>query len=337
MLTHLATEIADDASIDLLEATTLARMTPTTVDVVVTTHDGWRLTERCLEHLQEQTIAHTVIVSDGASTDGTPQRIRARFPHVRLLTCTSDPGYATATNRGVEAGNGDVIVLLNNDAYCRPDFLEYLVQAFEDARVGAVAPLTLRPDERTIDGVGLTVDATLAPFIRLTGRSHEDAELSRPLLTAPGSGADAYRRSAWIAAGGFDERLSFYGADMDLGLRLRALGWTAAAEPRAVAIHERSATSGHRSERARNSGGWARGFLLRRWGILSSRAGLRTVLTEGLVAIADVAISRDAVALRSRIRGWKAAGGVPRLEVPRDAIAREIGFVESLRLRWAAR
>jgi hypothetical protein len=53
MLTHLATEIADDASIDLLEATTLARMTPTTVDVVVTTHDGWRLTERCLERSEE--------------------------------------------------------------------------------------------------------------------------------------------------------------------------------------------------------------------------------------------------------------------------------------------
>ena len=41
------------------------------IDVVITTHQGWELTNRCLKHLQEQTVAHTVIVSDSASTDGT--------------------------------------------------------------------------------------------------------------------------------------------------------------------------------------------------------------------------------------------------------------------------
>jgi N-acetylglucosaminyl-diphospho-decaprenol L-rhamnosyltransferase len=308
-----------------------------TLDVVIVTHNGWELTEKCLGYLRAQTVAHHAIVSDGGSTDGTPENVRRLFPHVTLLEYHDDPGYAAAANQGVAAGTGDVVLLLNNDAYCRPDFLEHLVAAFDDARVGAVAPLTLRPDERTIDGVGLTLDATLAPFIRLTGRPYEEADSGRPALAAPGSGADAYRRSAWIEAGGFDERLSFYGADMDLGLRLRALGWSAVAAPRAVAIHERSATSGHRSKRARQSGGWARGFLIRRWGILSSRSGPRTLLTESLVTIADMAISRDTVAARSRISGWKAAGGVPRLAVPTDAIARDIGFLESLRLRWNVR
>jgi N-acetylglucosaminyl-diphospho-decaprenol L-rhamnosyltransferase len=307
------------------------------VDVVIATHQGWELTERCLRHLEAQTLPHNVIVSDGASTDGTPENVRRLFPKVALIAHQKDPGYATAANEGVALGSGEVILLLNNDAYCRPDFLEHLVASFEDGQVGAVAPLTLRPDERTIDGVGLTLDATLAPFIRLTGRPSEVAASDRPVLSAPGSGADAYRRSAWIEAGGFDERLSFYGADMDLGLRLRALGWTTVAAPRAVAVHERSATSGHRSKRARQSGGWARGFLIRRWGILSGRSGARTLLTESIVVIADMAISRDTVAVRSRINGWKAAGGTPRLELPREAVDREIGFLESLRLRWAVR
>ena len=94
------------------------------VDVVVVTHNGWELTERCLGHLQAQTVAHNVIVSDGASTDGTPGSIRRLFPHVVLLEHAVDPGYAAATNSGVAAGSGDVVVLLNNDAFCRPDFLE---------------------------------------------------------------------------------------------------------------------------------------------------------------------------------------------------------------------
>jgi GT2 family glycosyltransferase len=310
----------------------------TTVDVVITTHGGWELTRRCLEHLLDQTIAHTVIVSDSGSTDGTPANVRAHFPHVVLVEHAADPGYAAATNDGVEAASGEVVVLLNNDAFCHPDFLERIVARFDaDEHVGAVAPLTVRPDARSIDSVGLTLDVTLAPFIRLTGQPVEAAANDRPVLAAPGGGADAYRRAAWAEAGGLDERLAFYGADVDLALRLHSLGWTAAAAPEAVAVHLRSATTGHRTRRARESGGWARGFLLRRWGILRSRAAVRAVVTELLVTLADIAMSRDTVALRSRIGGWRAAGQAPRLPVPPAAVDRDIGFVESLRLRWNVR
>jgi N-acetylglucosaminyl-diphospho-decaprenol L-rhamnosyltransferase len=309
-----------------------------TVDVVITTHQGWELTQRCLEHLEEQTVPHNVIVSDSASTDRTPENVRKLFPHVTLVSHAGDPGYTAATNHGVEAGSGDVILLLNNDAFCRPDFLEHLIASFDgDERVGAVAPLTVRPDEETIDSVGLALDVTLAPYIRLSGMPTWEAASARPLLASPGGGADAYRRSAWREAGGLDERLSFYGADIDLALRLRSNGWTTVAAPGAVAVHLRSATIGHRSKRARESGGWARGFLLRRWSVLRTRAVARALVTEALVAIVDVALSRDTIAVRSRISGWRAADGLPRLRVPASAVDREIGFVESLRLRRAVR
>jgi len=307
------------------------------VDVVITTHQGWELTKRCLEHLGELTVAHTVIVSDSASTDGTIENTRSLFPRVALVEHDSDPGYAAATNHGVAVGSGDVILLLNNDAFCRPDFLEHLVPAFGDDQVGAVAPLTVRADGETIDSVGLALDVTLAPFIRLSGMPAQEAAAARPLLVSPGGGADAYRRSAWEEAGGLDERLSFYGADIDLALRLRSLGWTTVAAPEAVAVHLRSATSGHRSKRARAAGGWARGFLLRRWSVLRTRAAARALLTELLVAVTDMALSRDTIALRSRVSGWSAAGDLPRLALPPGAVDREIGFVESLRLRWAVK
>jgi N-acetylglucosaminyl-diphospho-decaprenol L-rhamnosyltransferase len=309
------------------------------VDVVVVTHGGWQLTERCLRHLAEQTVPHTVIVSDGASEDGTPEKVSELFPHVRLITHERDPGYAVAVSHGVAAGDGDVIFLLNNDAFCRRDCLERLTERFVSGeRVGAVAPLTIREDGRTIDSVGLTLDVTLAPFIRLAGEPVEEAFRVRPALVSPGGGADAYRRSAWEEAGGFDERLTFYGADIDLALRLHVLGWEVVAAPLAVAVHLRSATGGHRTRRARQSGGWARGYLLRRWGVLRGRAAVRALVTELLVTAADTALSRDTVAARSRIAGWRAAGAVHGdRSVPPGATEPGIGFLESLRLRWASR
>src|SRR5262245_63636996 len=115
-----------------------------TVDVVITTREGWALTRQCLAHLEAQTLAHRVIVSDSGSTDGTPTNIRALFPHVALLAHDGDPGYTAATNEAVALSEADLVVLLNNDAFCRPNFLEKLAEMFDsDERVGSVAPLTV--------------------------------------------------------------------------------------------------------------------------------------------------------------------------------------------------
>jgi GT2 family glycosyltransferase len=51
------------------------------------------------------------------------------------------------------------------------------------------------------------------------------------------AGAALYRRSAVLAAGGFEERFGTYLEDVDLGLRLRLAGWSCRWEPRAVARH----------------------------------------------------------------------------------------------------
>jgi N-acetylglucosaminyl-diphospho-decaprenol L-rhamnosyltransferase len=310
---------------------------PPAIDVVIPVHGAWRHTERCLEHLAAQTVPHAAIVVDNASPDETRALVAQRFPHVRLVEMGENAGFARAANRGVAAGDGALVVLLNNDVDCAPDFLERLAAPFADAAVGSAAPLLLRPGGERVDALGIVADATLACFVRLQGAPADAAghDGDAPPLLGPHGAAAAYRRDALEQIGGFDERIFMYGEDLDVALRLRAAGWRASAAPDARAVHAGGATAGKRSAWQRERGGFGRGYLLRRYGVLRGRAAPRALLTEVIVVAGDLAISRDAAALRGRLAGWRAARGLPRRAAPAQARTSGIGFRASLRLRTA--
>ena len=305
---------------------------PLTVDVAVVAYNRYDLTESCLRHLAAQTRAHRLIVCDNGSTDGAGERVAADWPDATHLRMETNRGFAEACNAAVGAGDGDVVVLLNNDVDCRPDFIERVAAPLEsDPALGTVAALCIRPDGERIDSIGLTMDRTLSPFPRLQGRPVGEAASPLPVLVGPAGTAAAYRRAAWEQVGGLDERIFAYGEDFDLALRLRTAGWTAAAAPDAVGIHLGSATHGHRTERQRRNGGFGRAYLIRRYGLLHGRTAARTALTEAMVMGGDAVISRDLAALRGRVAGWRAARGLDRREPPPpDAIDQTIGVREAI-------
>ncbi|HMJ01900.1 MAG TPA: glycosyltransferase family 2 protein [Conexibacter sp.] len=312
-------------------------MTPApSVDVVVPIHGGRALTQQCLATLAEQTCVHRTIVVDNASPDDSVAALRTAFPRVELLELGANRGYASACNAGIAAGEADVVVLLNNDVLLPADFLERLVAPLAaDAALGSATPLLLRPDRTTIDNAGLTADATLAGFPRHQGRLAGTATEARPSLLGPSGAAGAYRREALAAVEGLDEAIFLYQEDLDLALRLRAAGWPTTLAPDAVGVHLGSATSLRRSAAQRRHSGFARGYLLRRYGVLRGRHAARALATELVVAAGDLLISRDAAALRGRLAGWSAAAGAPRRRPPRDALEASIGLRASLRLRRA--
>lgn len=305
------------------------------IDVALVAYRRWDLTRSCLEHLATQTRAHRVYLCDNGCDEGTAERVRVEFPDVRVLRLECNMAYATACNRAVAAGDGDVVVMMNNDVDARPDFLERLLLPLEaDARIGSVAPLLVRPGEAAVDSAGLVADRTLAAFPRWQGHDPASVQLAEPVLSAPAGAAAAFRRVAWEQVGGLDETIPAYMEDFDLGVRLHNAGWNVAFAPDAVAVHVGSATFGHRSTASRRKAGFGRGYLLRRYGVLRSRAALRTLATEAVVVAGDVVVSRDTAALRGRIEGWRAGADAPRHPLPANEIVDEgISFADSLRRR----
>ena len=113
-----------------------------------------------------------MIVVDDGSRDGSPERLRRAWPGVRMEQLESNGGYTRAVNHGVRAGEGEYVVLLNNDVQVDNECLERLIAPMQhDERVGSVAALMLAPGERgAIDSFGVSADVTLAGFARMQGK-----------------------------------------------------------------------------------------------------------------------------------------------------------------------
>jgi N-acetylglucosaminyl-diphospho-decaprenol L-rhamnosyltransferase len=310
---------------------------PPQIDVVIPVFNRYDLTTRCLTLLREQTLPHRIIVVDDGSTDGTPTRLRTDWPQATVIESGGNSGFSKACNRGAHEGNGEILVLLNNDVDCPPNFLEQLTLPMDNPKVGSVAGLMLQPGSELIDSIGLAADITLAGFPRHRGELLANARSLAPALAGPSGTAAAYRRTAWEEVGGLDETIFSYMEDFDLALRLRIAGWRAVAAPEAIGVHLGSATYGYRSARQRRHSGFARGYLLRRYERPRGRTAARTLATELITVLGDLVISRDLAALRGRIAGWRAGAGRPRLPYPpSDAIEAGISFRDSLALRRGA-
>ena len=303
-------------------------MSTPSIDVVMVTTNARELLKSSLEHLRHQTVPHTIYLSDNNSSDGTAAMVRERFPEVHLIENATNHGFARSCNNGARAGEGDVIVLVNDDMDVEPQFLERLVAPLEDERVAMVAGLTLQPGTGVVDGFGIEVDRTLLSYNRLR---HQRPTDKPGLLLGPSGGAAAYRRTAWEQLGGLDESFFVYGEDLDFALRLRLAGWEAAAAPGARGVHLGGATTGVGSPFQRRHGGFVRGYTLRRYGVMRTRAAPRALFTEALVVGWGLVRHRTTLPLRARIAGWRAAAGKERLPIPADGVDESITLRETVR------
>lgn len=304
------------------------------IDVVVVSWRSREMTLRCLEHLGKGQVAHRLILVDNDSRDGTVEAVRERWPDATIVETGDNLGFGRAVNRGVAAGSGDAIVLVNNDLFVDPGFLERIVAPLTDARVGMVAGVTRMPDEAVIDGAGVDVDRSLCAFNALAHRPIAELPSADPGI--PSAGAAAYRRAAFEEAGGFDELLFAYGEDVDLGLRLARAGWQFRLAREAQGVHLGGASAGKASDFQRRLSGTARGFLLRRYR-LSFTGFLRALLTEPAVLVFDALTRRDLIMLRGMLHGWRLARSRGRrLELPDGVIDHSIGPIRSLARRRAS-
>ncbi|HEX5989508.1 MAG TPA: glycosyltransferase family 2 protein [Solirubrobacterales bacterium] len=287
---------------------------------------------RTLRGLAAQTQPVEVVLVDNGSGDDSVALARRELPEVKVLELGENLGFGPALNRAVAAHPADAVILLNNDAEPEPRFVEALLDGL-GAGVDSVAGVLLQ--ERApelIDSAGVVADATLMGFDYLHGEPAEAAAGAPPPL-GPTGGAALYRREAFEAVGGFDERIFLYYEDLDLALRMAAAGGLCRLAPEARALHAYSASLGAASAAKYARTGWSRGYMLRRYGVMRHpRLALRALACEGALCAGQLLKDRTAAGLKGRLRGWREGAGLEPREVDRAPLL-DLSARQALALR----
>lgn len=221
------------------------------VAVIIVNYNSGTLLAECLHHLLAQTrIPERIIVVENASLDKSADRLESDYPGIEVVRTANNMGFAAANNLAVRrAGEVEWLALLNPDAFPQPDWLDRLLAAArahpDCASFGA--RLLDANDPSRLDGTGDVYHVSGLAWRRDHGRPAALGTNEAGEIFAPCAAAALYRREAFQEAGGFDEDYFCYFEDVDLGFRLRLLGYGCRYVPDAVVRHVGSAITGRRS------------------------------------------------------------------------------------------
>lgn len=115
------------------------------VVIIILNWNGKEDTAECLNSLGAVTYpSYEVLVVDNASSDGSVEYLREKFPGQKLIENKENQGFSAGNNAGIKwamENSADYVLLLNNDTVVDPAFLDELVKVAEgDKRIGIVGP-----------------------------------------------------------------------------------------------------------------------------------------------------------------------------------------------------
>lgn len=243
------------------------------LSVIILSFNRCAALQRTLTELRGQGLFDRgeVIVVDNASGDGSAAMVRREFPGATLLALSQNVGIA-GFNRGVETARGDLLLILDDDAWPEPEAL-----------TGALEMLRTRP---ATGGIALL---PVHPATRTPEWRHKGVPQSR--WPAMGCG-NLIRTEVWRSVGGYEESFFLYRNDTDLALKLLAAGFDVWFDPAWVVWHDSPAAKA-KSER------W---FTLatRNWVWLARRHGRRFSGRIGLLAGVAWAVRLAGLSLRKQ-------------------------------------
>ena len=232
--------------------------------IVIVSWNVRGLLEACLasvyESLKGSSLAGEVWVVDNASTDGSVELVRERFPQARLIANETNVGFAAANNQALRAigftstGPHELpryILLLNPDTEVLDDALITMVGFLDENPQAGIAGASLLYPDGHLQHSAFAFPTLTQAFLdffplhyrllnsRLNGRYPRQLyKRGEPFpIDHPLGAALMARGEAIQEVGLLDERFFIYCEEIDWCMRMKKAGWGIYCVPRAEVVH----------------------------------------------------------------------------------------------------
>lgn len=195
-----------------------------TIFAIIVTYNGSKWIDKCIGSLINSSIPIKILAIDNASTDGTPDIIREKFPQVEVIETGQNLGFGKANNIGLKRvldENADYAFLLNQDAWVEYDTIEQMVKiSHSQSQYGILSPIHM-------NGNGDMLDYAFESYLERysTKTFYSDLYLNKLNTIYTAQYANA---AAWLLplntiniVGLFNPIFPHYGEDSDYIVRLK--------------------------------------------------------------------------------------------------------------------
>ncbi|MCC9075703.1 glycosyltransferase [Litorilinea aerophila] len=200
-----------------------------TFSVVINTTDRARSLQTLLRTLEHQSYPHfEVIVVVGPTNDNTLEILKDYEDRLRVLHCPV-ANLSVSRNIGLRAARGDIVAYIDDDAVPSRNWLLQLNRLFANPLIAATGGVVylIHPTQPTVQHKQGIISALAEQYdVRASLLDKLPPEGLGRFWTMRMMGANmAYRRSALLSIGGFDEFYEWVYDDADVAIRLAAAGF----------------------------------------------------------------------------------------------------------------
>ena len=190
------------------------------VTVVVSTFNRLELLQELLAALSEQTFTsfEVIVVDDGSAVPVKPALKAKKYAYPLKILQQANAGAAAARHAGISAARGEIVVITDDDMLVPAEFIEEHVKAHDAGYTLVLGQITY---DHSLQDKPLFERFHAQQLARFVARYSEHPTQVRGVMVCTGN--VSFRRSDYLAVGGFDKSLD-RSEDRELGVRLQKAG-----------------------------------------------------------------------------------------------------------------
>jgi GT2 family glycosyltransferase len=121
------------------------------ISIIIVNYNSKKWLKKLFDSLRSQTDKNfEIILVDNKSQDDSVEFVSENYPEVKIVISEKNLGFAGGNNLGIKESQGEYTLLLNQDIWIEPDFLERFTRYFKEHNFDVISTLESYYDRKEI-------------------------------------------------------------------------------------------------------------------------------------------------------------------------------------------